>query len=198
MPYQSVSDDELIFLIRQRNQEAAEAMQRKMHQKQERIIYRLLHDNRACGLEPDDLKSIAIGALYQAVDAYDCQKAVFDAFYHLLLERELVNEMKRRNTHNHTVVNLALSLDEPLEEGGVLGDIIGAPDAKIMAFTPNDVLELAEDETAGLSPTEKAILAYRTLGYSYTEIGRIIKKNYRQVARIVAAVNRRHRLYPEE
>jgi len=198
MTYESASDDELVFLVRQNNQEAAAALSRKMGPKQDRLIFKLLHENRACSLDHCDLKITAMLTLYQAVDAYDCRKAVFDAFYHLLLERELVNEMKRHNTNNHTLLNLAISLDEPLEDGGVLSDVIGCHDESIMAFTAQDILTLAEDASAGLTPLEKAVLAYRMLGYTYTEIGKIVKRNYRHIARIVASINRRHHLNPED
>ncbi len=186
------SDDELVFLVRQRVQAAQDELEIRLRSKQERLIRRLLAENRQCGLEPGDLQVIALMSLANAIDSYDCQKAVFDAYYHFILERDLVNEMKRYNTCNHTVLNLAASLDEPLEEGGCLGDIIGRNDERLGAFDEGQLLELAEDASAGLSPIEKAVLAYRTLGYSYTEIGRLLKKSYRQISRIAAKIATRH------
>jgi DNA-directed RNA polymerase specialized sigma24 family protein len=192
MPYEDVSDDELVFLVRQHNLEAERILLERMRPKQERMIFRLLKDNRYSGLEPGDLKTIAIQSLYHAIDSYDGRKAVFDAFYHLLLERDLVNEIKKFNTFNQTLLNTALSFDEPLNEGGTLYDVIGQSDEKIGTVNPNHILELAEDVHSGLTPLEKAVLAYRMLGYSYSEIGRIFKKSYRQISRIVERIDQSH------
>ncbi|MFA5235267.1 MAG: hypothetical protein WC399_00225 [Bacilli bacterium] len=192
MTYEDVSDDELVFLARQHNREAERALFERMRPKQDRMIYRLLKDNRYSGLEPGDLKTIAIQSLYHAIDSYDGRKAVFDAYYHLLLERDLVNEIKKFNTFNQTLLNTALSFDEPLGEGGNLYDVIGAIDEKIGAVNSGHILELAEDVHSGLTPLEKAIVAYRMLGYSFSEIGRIYKKSYRQISRIVDKINQSH------
>jgi len=183
MPNCKASDDELVFLIRQNCAEARRVLEQRVRIKQHRTIRRLLRENRGCGLEFDDLKIIATLSLYTAIDAYDCHKAVFDAYYHFLLERDLVNEMKKHNTHNQTLLNTAYSLDEPFEDGGSLYDVIGCEDELVGALTPSDILTFAEDASSGLTPKEKAMVGYRLLGYSYSEIGRILKMSYRVVSR---------------
>lgn len=180
-----VGNDELVFLSRSRSDLALEQLQNQMAWKQDCLIRKLLRENRYCGLEYDDLKIVAVLALYTAVDSYDPAKAVFDAYYHFILERELVNEMRRFNTGSQTILNTALSLDEEIDENSTLYDIVGAIDDKIKIGSGLDPLELAEDPSMGLNPLEKSIIAYRCLGFSYSEIGRIMKKNYRQISRIV-------------
>ncbi len=192
MSYDDVSDDELVFLARQRHHDAERVLLERMRPKQDRMIFRLLKDNRYSGLEPGDLKTIAIQSLYHAIDSYDGRKAVFDAYYHLLLERDLVNEIKKFNTFNQTLLNTALSFDEPLSEGGTLYDVVGYEDTAIGAVNSGHILALAEDVQSGLTPLEKAIIAYRMLGYSFSEIGRIYKKSYRQISRIVENINQAH------
>lgn len=179
------SDDELVFLIRQNCAEARRALEARMRPKQHRTIRRLLRENRCCGLEFDDLKIVATLSLYNAIDAYDCRKAVFDAYYHFLLERDLVNEMRKYNTFNHTLLNTAYSLDEPFEDGGSLYDVIGVSDEHIGSLSPEEILSFAEDAASGLTPKQKAMIGYRLLGYSYSEIGRILKMNYRLVSRML-------------
>lgn len=193
-----VSDDELVFLIRQGNKEAERMLIERMARKQDKLIFRLLRENRYCGLEPGDLKTIALQSLYNAIDSYDCKKAVFDAYYHFLLERDLVNEIKRYNTFNQTIINTAVSFDETLDEGGCLYDIIGATDENIKAVTAMTIMELAEDDDNHLSVEEKAIVAYRILGYSFTEIGKILHKSYRQISRIAAKVATMCQFNPDE
>ncbi len=187
-----VSDDELVFLVRQQNDEALAMLAERMKGKQDRMIRRLLRENRQCGLEFDDLKLIAHQSLLNTIDSYDPRKAVFDAYYHLILEHDLTNEMKKFNTFNQTILNTAISLDEPLEDGGALYDLIGQEDDQIGAIRPEHILSLAEDSSAGFTPIEKAILAYRMLASSYREIGRITKLSYRQVSRILSRLATNH------
>jgi hypothetical protein len=66
MSYDDVSDDELVFLARQRHHDAERVLLERMRPKQDRMIFRLLKDNRYSGLEPGDLKTIAIQSLYHA------------------------------------------------------------------------------------------------------------------------------------
>jgi RNA polymerase sigma factor (sigma-70 family) len=183
-----VGDDELVFLSRSRSDLALDQLQKQMEWKQDCLIRKLLSENRYCGLEHDDLKIVAVLALYTAVDSYDPAKAVFDAFYHLILERELVNEMKRFNSGAQTILNTAISLDEEIDENSNLYDIFGSEDDKIKFGSESGILQLAEDPSMGLNPLEKSIIAYRCLGYSFSEIGRIMKKNYRQISRIVREI----------
>ncbi|HAV19973.1 MAG TPA: hypothetical protein DCX17_02995 [Firmicutes bacterium] len=189
-----VSDDELVFLIRQGNQEAERILFYRMKNKQDKLIYRLLKDNRYCGLEHGDLKTIAMQSLYNAIDSYDPQKTVFDAYYHFLLERDLVNEIKRYNTFNQNLLNTAISFDEALEEGGCLYDIIGHQDESIKAVTEKTMLELAEDPNNALTPQDKAIIAYRLIGYSFTEIGKIFHKSYRHISRTVERIAKAYKI----
>ncbi|HOJ44710.1 MAG TPA: hypothetical protein PK340_01560 [Bacilli bacterium] len=192
------SDDELVFLIRQNCAEARRALEARMRSKQHRTIRRLLRENRCCGLEFDDLKIVATMSLYNAIDAYDCRKAVFDAYYHFLLERDLVNEMKKYNTFNHTLLNTAFSLDEPFDDGGSLYDVIGVNDEHIGALNPQDILSFAEDAASGLTPKQKAMIGYRLLGYSYSEIGRILKMNYRIVSRTLHKLGLIEKINPHD
>lgn len=178
-----VSDDELVFLARQNCPDARRVLEARMHSKQTATIRRLLREHRACSLEFEDLKMIATLSLYTAIDAYDCRKAIFNAYYQILLERDLVNEMKKYNTHNQALLNTAFSLDEPFDDGGSLYEVIGHDDERIKSNSQHDILSFAEDVESGLTPKQKAMIGYRMLGYSYSEIGRILKMNYRVVSK---------------
>jgi DNA-directed RNA polymerase specialized sigma24 family protein len=180
-----VSDDELIFLVRQKQEEAFEILFNRLKSKQERIVKKLLFEHRYCGLDEHDLLLIAIQTLYLAIDSYDPSKAIFDAYFHILLQRELINEMKKFNSGNHVILNTALSLDEPLDDQHQLYDMIGYEDEVMHAHIYGSTRQLLEDDQHPLTVEEKTIITYFHLGYSYSEIGRLIQKNYRYVSRVV-------------
>jgi RNA polymerase sigma factor (sigma-70 family) len=182
----NVSNDELVFLVRQRIEHAFIVLQQRMEIKQDRLIKKVLIQNRYCGLDFCDLKIVAMQALFNAIDSYNGKKTVFDAYYHLLLERELVNEMRRFNSRNHTYLNTAISLDEAMPEGGNLYDVIAHEDEKNK--WSSYINDLVDEDKLNLTPQQKTILVYRSLGYSYSEIGKILNKNYRQISRIITMI----------
>jgi RNA polymerase sigma factor (sigma-70 family) len=180
-----ISDDELVFLIRQKHIEATDFMLLRMAQKQDRLIHKMLTMHRYCGLDYDDLKIVAIQSLFLAIESYSPQKNKFDAYYHFLLQREIVNELKRFSAPNHQPINSAYSLDFEIEEGSTMADVIGLEDPSIKSRLDDPFYQLLESNDHRLEPVEEAILIYVRKGYSYSEIGKLMHRSYRQISRIV-------------
>lgn len=183
-----VSDDELVFLARQKHQDAIDYLLLKVRPKQERMIKKILFEHRYCGLDFNDLMVVAIQTLFLAIDSYDPSKAVFDAYYHLLLQRELVNEMKKFNTYGHTLINKAISLDEPLEEGQLMYDLVGKEDDMLNTYVFDPSIQLLKEDNLLLTIEQKTVFSYYQLGYSYSEIGRVMKKNYRLISKMIQEI----------
>ena len=189
----TISDDEIVFLIRSKQPEAYQLMLERMQLKQDRLIHKLLYMHRYCGLDYDDLKIVALQTLLLAIESYDPCKNIFDAYYHFLLQRELINELKRFSSDNHNFINTALSLDYEIEDGSLLGDLVGQQDLKLIALVEDPFHQLLEGEDQRLSVKEKAILAYLKLGYSFTEIAKILGGHYRQISKIAKTLLAKHR-----
>jgi RNA polymerase sigma factor (sigma-70 family) len=188
-----ISDDEIVFLVRSKQPEAYLLLLERMQIKQDRLIHKLLYMHRYCGLDYDDLKIVALQTLLLAIDSYDPRKNNFDAYYHFLLQRELVNELKRFSSDNQNLINTALSLDYEIEDGSLLGDLVGQNDQQLVAMVEDPFYQLLESDDQHLNVKEKAILAYLKLGYSFTEIAKIIGGHYRQISKIAKALLAKHR-----
>ena len=188
-----ISDDEIVFLVRSKQPEAYLLLLERMQLKQDRLIHKLLYMHRYCGLDYDDLKIVALQTLLLAIDSYDPSKNIFDAYYHFLLQRELVNELKRFSSDNQNLINTALSLDYEIEEGSLLGDLVGQNDQQLIAMVEDPFYQLLESDDQQLTVKEKAILAYLKLGYSFTEIAKILGGHYRQISKIAKALLSKHR-----
>lgn len=188
-----VSDDELIFLIRRKHPEAFTSLLNRMALKQDRMIHKLLFMHRYCGLDFDDLKIVAIQTLSLAVESYEPKKNVFDAYYHFLLQRELVNELKRFSSDNQNLINTAISLDYEIEDGSYLSDVIGQNDATLQTIMDDPTHQLLEEDDQRITPKEKAILAYLKLGYTFTEIAKVMKDHYRNISKIAKSLLTKYR-----
>ena len=189
----TLSDDELIFLIPSQHAEAFQILLEKMQPKQDRLIHKLMYMHRYCGLDYDDLKIVAIQTLLLAIDAYHPKKNVFDAYYHFLLQRELVNELKRFSSEQHAPINHAISFDYEVEEGSALSEMIGEDDTQIYRPFSDPFYQLLASDHPSITPKEKAIIAYLKLGYSYTEIAKIMKDHYRQISKIAKRILEKYR-----
>jgi DNA-directed RNA polymerase specialized sigma subunit len=189
----SISDDEIVFLVRSKQPEAYLLLMQRMEIKQDRLIHKLLYMHRYCGLDYDDLKIVALQTLLLAIDSYDPSKNIFDAYYHFLLQRELVNELKRFSSDHHHFINTALSLDYEIEEGSLLSDLVGQKDQHLVAMVEDPFYQLLESDDQDLSVKEKAILSYLKLGYSFTEIAKILGGHYRQISKIAKSLLSKHR-----
>jgi len=198
MIIQAISDDELIFLTRQKHAEALTMLVERMQPKQDRMIYKMLAMHKYCGLDYDDLKIVALQSLYLAIDSYHPQRNQFDAYYHFLLQREIVNELKRFSSKMHQPLTTAYSLDYEIEEGSTMADIVGDEDHTIKQRLDNPFYILLESNDYTLTPTEKAILIYVRQGYSYSEIGKILKRNYRHISRIFQSLIARSNQRPDD
>ncbi len=193
MEEQLVSDDELVFLIRRKHPEAFTSLLDRMALKQDRMIHKLLFMHRYCGLDFDDLKIVAIQTLTLAVESYEPKKNIFDAYYHFLLQRELVNELKRFSSDNQNLINTAISLDYEIEDGSYLSDVIGQTDATLQTIMDDPSHQLLEEDDQRITPKEKAILTYLKLGYTFTEIAKIMKDHYRNISKIAKSLLTKYR-----
>jgi RNA polymerase sigma factor (sigma-70 family) len=180
---EDISNDELVFLIRSKESMAFDILAKRMKSKQERLIHQVLKDNRYCGLDENDLLIVALDALFIAIDSYDPLRTVFDAYYHFILNRELIHALQRHSTGAQNFLNTAMSFDEEIEEGTSLYDLIGKEDETIKFGNDGGLKQLLHHPVLKLNAMQKVMIQLRTLGYSYEEIAQQLKLNYRQVSR---------------
>ena len=179
-----VSYDELIFLIRQKQLEALPFLEQAMHAKMLHYVRKTFHRHRRCTLDEKDLLSLAYQTLYLAIDSYQPNRVHFDAYFHVLLERELMHAMRKYNQPHHIVLDQALSLDAEFEEGSNLYELVGEEDSFLLRYHNSPLVYLLEADDA-LTVEQRLILVLFQQGYSLKEIGQRIQKNYRQVARLL-------------
>ena len=191
-----VSNDELVFLVRQKQAEADGLLQQRMQHKLRILVKKFYYQHRRCLLEEDDLWSIAMKSFYIAIDSYHHQKVHFDAYIHVIIERELMHVMRQYNQPHHHVLDYALSLDEVPVDGTPLYEVIWDEDDDLKGKLNNPFYALLEHDDT-LSLDERIIIAYARLGYSFKEIGYVLKKNYRQVTRMVKKLKEKMVTYPD-
>lgn len=187
-----VSDDELIFLIRQNNEEALNMLLFRYRDIRDILICETLKKNRYCGLEFDDLKQTALEATLLVAATYDMNKSCLFSYWKLLITRELQSFLKKHNGLSSSLLNTAVSYDagDEYEKNYCFSqshDISEYPLTEIINVDES-VQRLAEDVDHSLTPQEKAVMAYRMLGYSYEEISSILHFSNRKLCRVMLSM----------
>ncbi len=187
-----VSDDELVYHIRQNNEEALDMLLFRYRDIRDVLIWETLKSNRYCGLEFDDLKQTAHEATLMVIATYDMKKSCFFSYWKLLVTRELRAFLMKHNGPSAAYLNTSLSFDdgEEYEKNQWIFQSPGCCENSITDQLNSDenMQRLAEDVDNGLTPQEKAVMAYRMLGYSYEEIATLLHFTNRKLCRVMLSM----------
>ena len=180
--YGNMTDEDLIALFRDGDQEAMEHLldkYKEMVLKKARSMYIL-------GGDSDDLIQEGMLGLFKAVRDYDSGRdASFSTFAQLCVTRQLYTAVKASARKKHLPLNTAISLSRPLRESGVgedeeLMDCLEAdarsnPEEYIIGQEEMERLE--EKIERELSAFEKQVLELYLTGMGYVEIAHVLNRD---------------------
>ncbi|MGN0436229.1 MAG: sigma-70 family RNA polymerase sigma factor [Wujia sp.] len=181
--YDTLSDNEIIALIKSKDDDAMDYMMQKygnLVKKEIRTVYLI-------GGDTDDLIQEGMIGLFKAIRDYESDKgAVFSTFATLCIRRQIQNAIKNSNRKKHSPLNTYISIYDAQELGDkyILEDMQSAEDV----VNPEDMIIEKEQKNviAGLiktklSPYEKKVLILYFDGLSYSEIGDRLGKTAKSV-----------------
>ena len=181
--YSGLTDEEMISLFRDGDQEAME----KLLEKYKGMVLGKAKSMYILGGDSEDLIQEGMLGLFKAVRDFDCGRdASFRTFAQLCVTRQLYTAVKASARKKHLPLNSAVSLSSPLrEENGderdeELLDFLEAdpssnPEAFLIGQEETERLEeMIEKE---LSPLEKQVLELYLTGMGYVEIAHVLNRD---------------------
>ena len=181
--YNGLTDEEMISLFRDGDQEAME----KLLEKYKSMVLGKAKSMYILGGDSEDLIQEGMLGLFKAVRDFDCGRdASFRTFAQLCVTRQLYTAVKASARKKHLPLNSAVSLSSPLrEENGderdeELLDFLEAdpssnPEAFLIGQEETERLEeMIEKE---LSPLEKQVLELYLTGMGYVEIAHVLNRD---------------------
>ena len=181
--YNGLTDEEMISLFRDGDQEAME----KLLEKYKGMVLGKAKSMYILGGDSEDLIQEGMLGLFKAVRDFDCGRdASFRTFAQLCVTRQLYTAVKASARKKHLPLNSAVSLSSPLrEENGderdeELLDFLEAdpssnPEAFLIGQEETERLEeMIEKE---LSPLEKQVLDLYLTGMGYVEIAHVLNRD---------------------
>ena len=179
--YEVLTDEELIALFRDGDQEAMEMLLNKYKE----MVLRKAKSMYILGGDSDDLIQEGMLGLFKAVRDYDCGRdASFRTFAQLCVTRQLYTAVKASSRKKHLPLNTAISLSRPVREDGeedeefldcLEADASSNPEVYLIGQEEMERLE--EKIEKELSPFEKQVLELHLTGMGYVEIAHVLNRD---------------------
>ena len=179
--YESLTDEELITLFRDGDQEAMEMLLNKYKE----MVLRKAKSMYILGGDSDDLIQERMLGLFKAVRDYDCGRdASFRTFAQLCVTRQLYTAVKASSRKKHLPLNTAISLSRPMREDGeeeeefldcLEADASSNPEVYLIGQEEMERLE--EKIEKELSAFEKQVLELHLTGMGYVEIAHVLNRD---------------------
>jgi RNA polymerase sporulation-specific sigma factor len=159
--------------------------------------------------ERDDILQEAYLGFLSAIRDFDKNKGSFYAFANVCIQRHIYTYIKALNRNKHKILKGAVSLESTLNKDQEFAERRleeYLEHSKISSNIPSISSYLSSDEIASvnfdykdkrekilkkLTPIEKEILKYRSLGYSYKEIANKIGKSIKSVDNAIQRIKRK-------
>ena len=179
--YEELTDEELIALFRDGDQEAME----KLLNKYKEMVLGKARSMYILGGDSDDLIQEGMLGLFKAVRDYDCGRdASFRTFAKLCVTRQLYTAVKASSRKKHLPLNTAISLSRPVREDGeeeeefldcLEADASSNPEVYLIGQEEMERLE--EKIERELSPFEKQVMELHLTGMGYVEIAHVLNRD---------------------
>lgn len=179
--YDGLTDEELIALFRDGDQDAME----KLLNKYKEMVLGKARSMYILGGDSDDLIQEGMLGLFKAVRDYDSGRdASFRTFAQLCVTRQLYTAVKASSRKKHLPLNTAISLSRPVREDGeeeeefldcLEADASSNPEVYLIGQEEMERLE--EKIERELSPFEKQVLELHLTGMGYVEIAHVLNRD---------------------
>ena len=179
--YEDLTDEELIALFRDGDQDAME----KLLNKYKEMVLGKARSMYILGGDSDDLIQEGMLGLFKAVRDYDSGRdASFRTFAQLCVTRQLYTAVKASSRKKHLPLNTAISLSRPVREDGeeeeefldcLEADASSNPEVYLIG--QEELERLEEKIEKELSPFERQVLELHLTGMGYVEIAHVLNRH---------------------
>ena len=199
--YSGMTDEEMISLFRDGDQEAME----KLLEKYKGMVLGKAKSMYILGGDSEDLIQEGMLGLFKAVRDYDSGRdASFRTFAQLCVTRQLYTAVKASARKKHLPLNSAVSLSSPLREEN--GD---ESEEELLDFLAADPSSNPEEYLIGqeeswrleemiekeLSPLEKQVLELYLTGMGYVEIAHVLNRDEKSTDNALQRIRSKTRAY---
>ncbi len=183
LDFNSMTDNEILKLIRSKNDEAMEFLIKKHSP----IVKKEIRTMYIIGAETEDLYQEGMIGLFKAIRDFDSDKgAIFSTFATMCVKNQVKSAVTAANRKKHQPLNQYISIYASIDEDGqdnedlFLDDGVKSnPEKRIVAKeNENELMTTIKNK---LSKLEIQVLNYYLEGLSYVDIGERLGKSEKSV-----------------
>lgn len=192
--YNDENDYELLYLIKEENEDAKEVFFEKykpMVEMKANKFYSLYNNT---GYELNDLIQEGMLALNKAISDYEHEKDVkFNTFANICVERQMLSFIRGFNRQKHQVLNSSVSIDAENKDGRVLLDILNdnTKNPETSFISEEELKELKDKMKENLSEKEREVFDLRFEGFTYQEIARLLNISVKSVDGTISRIKQK-------
>lgn len=193
MQIEEFNDNELIYMIRQRNDKAFSFLANKYQVETRRWLRHILRSYPRYQ-DQEDFYQIALLKLHESIDDYKAGQSSFHNYYFKVLKHTTVDMIRAMNTYNHIQDKHTVSLDMSIQEGETKYRLVDIIEKAIPAEEEEQEEHIKENvlyTQKRLKPLEVDILSLRTLGYSYDMIAEKLNISKKKVDNTLCKIRKR-------
>ena len=199
--YESLTDEELITLFRDGDQEAMEMLLNKYKE----MVLRKAKSMYILGGDSDDLIQEGMLGLFKAVRDYDCGRdASFRTFAQLCVTRQIITAIKTATRQKHIPLNSYISLNKPIydeDSDRTLLDVLSGAkvtDPEELVISREEFVDIEKKMEEILSDLEWKVLMSYLDGKSYQEIAEDLHRHVKSIDNALQRVKRKLEKYMEK
>jgi RNA polymerase sporulation-specific sigma factor len=197
---EAMSDEDLVELVRQGDDEALEHLINKY----KNFVRAKARSYFLIGADREDIVQEGMIGLYKSIrDFRDDKLASFKAFAELCITRQIITAIKTATRQKHIPLNSYVSLDKPIYDEDsdrtlldvICGSRVTDPEELIINQEEFDDIEVRMGEI--LSDLERKVLMLYLDGRSYQEIAVDLKRHVKSIDNALQRVKRKLERYLE-
>ncbi len=139
----------------------------------------------------DDCEDLYNEIFTYAIKTFDSNRGSFKYYLHRIAKTRTIDAV-RRVIGTRDPLYFSNSLDQVLENGVSIHEVIGHDDQKLVEF--DGVISSPESTIYELTPLDKTILYYRGMGYSLREIAALLNVSLSTVRRRILSQRKNKKL----
>lgn len=199
--FDTMSDEEIVLLAQNGNDEACEYMLRKYKS----FVSIKASSYFLAGGDRKDLIQEGLIGLFKAIRVYDPEKdAAFKSFADLCVTRQLISAVKASLRQKHAPLNFYISLDRPTNDenqDSSLMDIIASdetsnPEAIVIGKENLELVAVKMEEL--LSAFECKVLSLYLTGKSYSAIATILGREPKSIDNALQRIKKKFEKFSDE
>ena len=183
MDYKELNDYELIYQVREKNEEAYGLLIEKYSHLVDMLAKKYLKENKFIGLEYDDLFQEGMVGVMKALDDYNPDDTLFYTYASLCAKREMDRIIKTNSRRKHTLLNESISFNKKLkcDTDLILEDTLASNYNLEKDFENMDLFNKIMDAKYDFPFIDSQIIELKMNGFSTDEIANLINLTYRTV-----------------